>query len=695
MQTRALVLGVLLVVAPIAGVGVGVEQVGASHTTTITQTTTLALTPETSGEVTATVSYDLPESVTALSVTVPSRERVVGTSGFASAEGNSYKWDGKTTNPSITLRVPANRTFAGSRSLDRVRARSGNVTVTGPHSARAGGVVNASAVTPTASRTNARIGANAAREDGGYSFVDTGSWAIVPIPQFGTHWSWRGAQHVGLERQTAVAGEGVAGNAMAYLGPHRTYERRAHGQRLRLVVPAAASLRESPEAILDSFAAASGSLTVGARDREIRVVAAPTSVDWGPAGLEYGGSDAWVRANSRLDVPENVWLHEYVHTRQAYATTNATKWTLEGGAEYYASLLTLQQGHITYDDFRSYLARGTRSPYASAVLAQPSTWSRLANYLKGALVSGTLDRRIRTASDGGRSYNDVLAQLNADSDSVTQTEFLAAVEAAGSAETRSAAARYTQTDAVPEMWSYATHQRVFGETPPRMEFALDRGTLSVRGPWRNTTVDALDGTLTLAPGETLVLNTTVRNLGDHAGRYEATLRRNDTVVASTSGRVDGGSTAPVSFSATVTERGEYVLDLGYREIPVEVVRPSTPVVRSLSVNRTSVNASQPVGVTVTVANPTPHPANTTYAITVDGRTTGSWSPHLAPNGTVTGTFTVTFKSGGEHTVRVGERTATVRVNGGSAIPGVPGFGPVAGALGVLVGVLLAGRRVRE
>ncbi|QLC34297.1 hypothetical protein EFA46_008790 [Halarchaeum sp. CBA1220] len=698
MRTRALTLVLLLVCASVAGVGVGAETAQASHTSTITQTTTLSLTPETAGEITATVRYDLPESVTALSVTVPSSQRVAATSGFAHTSGNSYEWDGETESPSLMLRVPANRTFTGNRALDTARARDGGVTVTGPHSARTEGVSSASASDAMAATTGRDGGARsrtadtadgAASDGGEYSFVDTGSWAITPIPQFGTHWSWRGTEHVGLERRTAVDGPGVAGNAMAYLGPHETYERRAHGQRLRLVVPAAASLRESPESVLDALADASGAMTGGARDAEVRVVAAPTSVNWGPSGLEYGGSDAWVRADSRLDAPENVWLHEYVHTRQAYTPTNETKWTLEGGAEYYAGLLTLQQGRITYEEFRSYLTRGRRDPYAGAVLAEPTTWRGLADYLKGALVVGTLDRRIRTATAGEHSFDAVLAQLNSDDDRVTQAEFLAAVAAAGDDATRDAAARYTETDAVPETWSYAAHERAFGESPPRMAFALDGDALAAHGPWRNATLDVATGATTLATGEALVLNATVTNHGEHAGEYEATLRRNGTVVAETGGRLDGGASTRVTLDATLTEADDYVLDLGYREIDVEVVRPATPVVRSLSVNRSAVNASQPVEVTVEVANPSSHPANATYAITVDGRQTGTWTPYLAPNESVTGTFTVTFESGGTHTVRVGERNATVEVSGGGLVPGVPGFGPVTGALGVLLGIALA------
>lgn len=682
MQTRAVLATLLVAVALLAGATSGAAGAsGGSGGSDITQTTTLSLTPDAPGSVSATVSYDLPDNVTALTVTVPSSDRVTGANGFSRVSGDSYRWDGDTAAPSITLRESANRTFTGARALaDRGVAGNGTATA------------NATTIPPS---TNAAVST-----DTGYSFVDAGSWAIVPVPQFGSHWSWRGGGHVGLSRKTAVNGSGVAGSAMAYLGPYEEYDRRAHGQTFRLIVPAAAakSMTESPNAVLSSLAEASGLLTVGQRDAVVREFAAPTTVNWGPAGLEYGGSDAWVRADSRLDAPEDVWLHEYVHTRQSYDASNATRWTTEATAEYYAGLLSLEEGNVTYDAFRRYLSRGGDAPYASAVLSDPETWRGPANYLKGALVVATLDRRIRLDSNRTRTFADVLAQMNADRGSVSRAEFLAAVAAAGGSDARNAAERYAGSSDAPRTFSDAAYRRAFGTTPPRLAYSFPSDAFAVRGPWRNASV--LPGA-TLAVGETLAVNATVRNGGSDDGVYAATLYRNRSVVAATNGTVRSGGTAAVALTEPLDAPGNYTLVAGDHRLSVRVVRPAATTVQNVTVSPRSVNASAPVTVSVTAANPTSRPANGTYALTVDGTRRGSWSPHLPANATATGTFTLTFASGGTHTVTVGNESATVRVTGGSStLPSLPdgssvpspGFGPLVALVGALAALGFVARR---
>ena len=156
---------------------------------------------------------------------------------------------------------------------------------------------------------------------------------------------------------------------------------------------------------------------------------APTGPDWGPLGIEYDGSDAWVRADARLDRVTNVWLHEYVHTRQQYDLTEATRWSEEGTADYYAALLTFEQGRITFSAFRDQRRRGSSGPAARSVLTNPDAWERNANYRKGALVWGVIDYHIRTAGD--RSVDNVLVQLNSHDGPVTATVLLEAVATAG------------------------------------------------------------------------------------------------------------------------------------------------------------------------------------------------------------------------------------------------------------------------
>jgi len=688
---RAALIILFLVVACVpAGAATAGAGTGAADGGVLTRTTTLSLTPDAPGEVDATVGYAIPDSITGLTVSLPDGSdgvTVTGVNGFDATDGG-YRWDGETARPTVSLMVNANRTRTGRR----------------------------------ANRANARS-LRAADGTAGYTFADTGSWAIVPVPRIRTEWRWRGAD-VTLKRETRVDGAGVAGENVAYLGPSETYERRAAGQTITLIVPAAASLRESPDAVLNAVAAASRTLAVGERDPAVRLFAAPTSVNWATAGVEYGGSDAWVRADARLDVPRDVWVHEYVHTRQAFETTAATRWLTEASAEYYAAYLALADERIGYDAFRSFLARGRTASMADSVLAEPTTWAESADYQKGALVVGALDRRIRLATNGTRSFADVFARLNGE-ETMTETAFLGAVAAASDASVRDAAARYTRTEAVPETWSVADYRRVFGTTPSRIAYALGDDGYAVTGPWRNAT-DATPPTL--AVGETLTVQATVRNVGDRSGSYTVAIRRNasantdgtgtggdadgtsgDTatrgdaltdgaVLDAASGTLDPGATATVSVSVTARDAGDYVVELGRRAVPVRVVRPAEPRVVAVTANRTQVRVGEPVGVNVTVENPTSVPASTTYDVVIDGDRRTAWTPHLMANETRTATFVVTVPTEGTHTVTVADQTASVMATDGEGESGagkattgegVPGFGPGA----TLAALLLAGALV--
>lgn len=212
---------------------------------------------------------------------------------------------------------------------------------------------------------------------------------------------------------------------------------------------------------------------------------APTGPDWGPLGIEYDGSDAWVRADARLDRVTNVWLHEYVHTRQQYDLTEATRWSEEGTADYYAALLTFEQGRITFSAFRDQRRRGSSGPAARSVLTNPDAWERNANYRKGALVWGVIDYHIRTAGD--RSVDNVLVQLNSHDGPVTATVLLEAVATAGNGNTRAVARRYTETREAPKLWSREDHSNVF--SGPDSRALLAAVTYRVSGLYRATAVD--------------------------------------------------------------------------------------------------------------------------------------------------------------------------------------------------------------
>jgi hypothetical protein len=362
---------------------------------TLVETTTFALTPARPGHVRMTVTYDTPGALSALSVDVDETRglTVVDSEGFTEDFGE-YEWDGTTDRPRLTIRL----------SLPRDEF---------PASARG---------------------------------IDRGQWAFVYVPKFdlGT----RSSERVRLRERVRVAGDGTASNSMAFLGAHQVYVDGTDGERRRLVVPAAARLDPSVSDLLTALATDEALFESGADGPTITVYALPT-VDTPLAGVAVNDS-AWVLADRPIDDPDDVWAHEYVHTQLPTFDGGSTEWLNEAFPEYYAGLLALNRGDVTFEAFTRDL-NGGRS-YDDAVLVQPRTWDRsLANYRKGALVLAGLDARIRNATDGDATLQTVLERRDDHGRFQSYTAFRRAVVAVAGPETGAWLDRYATTDAVPSV----------------------------------------------------------------------------------------------------------------------------------------------------------------------------------------------------------------------------------------------------
>jgi len=549
MRTHVAVLTAVFLVVGSAGVPLGSgmtgDAVAATDTTfastesaddEIRMTTTLNRTPDRIGELTATVSFRFSERVTEFTALIPQRAAVVETDGFSHINGTHYEWDERTDQPSVTFRVDANRLSDNEGPL---------------------------------------------AEEGRYLFTETEEWALVQIPTIGAQWIQTGDRELEFVRETAVDGPGVAGDRMAFLGPHEVETHTAHGQTFRLVVPEAADLEPSSEAVFDSLSHASDRLRVGDRDSEVIVIAAPTeSVSWGVRGLQVGDSDMWVQDSEELDLATNVWLHEYVHTRQAFRTTNETRWLLEATATYYGASLALEGGHVEFDRFRRVLDRGEEAPQSTAVLSQPDSWENNAHYWKGSLVVGDTDRAIREATDSESSFEAVFRSLNShdstdsnDADPVTAGDLEAYVDAAGGSEVAAASMRYATTDATPTMWDSRTHGEVFGQLPAqfRFTFAAD-DPIRVSGDDGSRPLNGTSGTLTV--GETLTVDMVAENVGGTVGDYELPFGVNGSQTTAT-GRLRPNESSTHRFNHTFSEPGRYTLTVGDERIEIQVEEVET------------------------------------------------------------------------------------------------------------------------
>jgi hypothetical protein len=651
--------------APVAGVAdAGGESAtvdaGPAQVSTVGLTQRFAALPDRPGIVRATHRFEIPDSVDRLETAVPPDATVVETQGgFSHDGGEAYVWTDGSDTASITYRLPVNETG----------------TASGP----VGG-------------------------DGEFRFVDVGEWGLFRRPAAPIDVTYYGSG-IDFDRRTAIDGAGVAGDWLVFVGEAAVHRHTASSQRFRLAVPEAARLAEAPADIFDSVGDAAGTLQVGARDETVLMIAAPTTVDWGVEGLQVGESDFYVTDDERLDDAHNTWLHEYVHTRQSFDLTRSARWVTEATATYYAALLSLQQEHVSYDEFRDALEMGTRSGYADTVLADPATWTAGANYFKGSLVVGDLDRRIRLGTGSSRSFQAVHRRLNERSEDVDADEFEAIVTDVSSAAVGDAAERYTTTDATPATWDRSAHQEAFGELPARISYDLPDGENTVYridGPYRNITTGA--SPFVLVPGERLGVELTVRNVGGTIGSFEVGYGLVDGEKRTASGTLEAGQSVVEQLWIPAGAVGDATVRVGEFERSMVVVEPATLEITELAVNRTTAAPGDVVGVSVSLLNPEPFPGNRTLTVMVNGDPVTSRTVYLRGSETRTVSIPVPVSTLGENRIAVGDRTRTVTVappgpetasdtprgtTGGSG----PGPGPLGVALGLGLGGWLVSRRI--
>ncbi|AXR76714.1 CARDB domain-containing protein [Natrarchaeobaculum sulfurireducens] len=640
------------------------------------RTTTLRQLPDRPGEFETEKTFDVPDPVVSLEIDLESRATVVGAEGFEETADGTYRWTEVVDEPSIRFTMPANRT--------------GDVG----HHAGGSAVGDGFGVS-----TFSHGGESAARGGDGYTFVETGEWGIVRVP--GISVSLQQTSSVGVDETVRIDGPGATGGDLAFFGEVSEYERPVAGETIRLVVPEAAEadLAAAPETILETLAWGSERLDVGARSDDVFVVAVPADLEWGPQGVQYGDSDAWVVADSPLEHPANVWLHEYVHVRQGYTgddvgTTSETQWLVEAQAEYYAATLAFEKGLIEFDEFSRFLAGGERSPYADAALADPDTWTDdRTDYVKGRLVYGELDRQLRLATDGDRTAEDVFRVLNAGEGTLTGEAYLELLEQAGGETVRSAAERYVRSDETPTMWSQADHAAAFDLQGATFEYGLDGDALAAGGEsWPLTERDGHDGKTTAVPvDEPVSVPVRLDNVGDRDGTADATLEVDGRVVDYTQPHLEAGEEETANLTWTPDEPGEYTLRIGDETVTVFVRSDASVHVADLDLEPTEVRPDEPVTATATVENPDEVPAAAVLEFRTHEGGVGDHPVFLEPGETATITEELLFDADGEYEVVIGEQSATVVVQTTppAELEQVPGFGLAAAVLALSVALVAA------
>jgi hypothetical protein len=337
------------------GVPDGATVAAASSTATAEVTQEYDLTPETPGSVRLHIEYDIPDSFETFEETVYTGEQTVLTKqGFTLENSNTLRWDGETTDPYVELRLTINETVKSS-----------------------------------------------------YNAVDVGEWAFFsPHP---TDYDRANVSVTAASSSRSI----TYGDTMAFLGEQTTYERDGEKHEFGMAVPEAADTAVDPERVLEELDDASQLLDFGpgtTYDR-IDVWVAPEPIRSGGAAVD---DEFWVSADTDFRA-ESTYIHEYVHTRQdridlVYGDdAQATEWLTEATASFYGVFTNWQLGNDV--SFRV-LGAAARTTEPGTVLANRSTYDgESPGYGQGQAVVAALDYRIREATDGDASFEEVMRRM--------------------------------------------------------------------------------------------------------------------------------------------------------------------------------------------------------------------------------------------------------------------------------------------
>jgi len=351
----------------------------------VVQTVEYQLTPNRTGSVRISMQYRVGSNVSALVVYSDHHRTVLGATGFREQSNGRLVWNESTRTPALTARVSANQ--------------SG----------------------PTFD---------------GFGWVDVGDWALVhPRTDFAFYdqradrWVYSWQNTTAIDHRRHVVGEGYAGESVAYLGPYETREIRLNATTLTIVNPDAAA-ETGVDRVAETVSAASRQLRVGATDSTVTLFLGPDPLRKGGITVEgrTGSQDLWIAAGTPVSAPRNVWVHEYVHTRQSFTLGYRMRWFREASANYYAGLLSVRQGFDGSAGYQRFQARLEDNGTVGA-LADPLTWENTyVPYQRGTRVLAALDARIRNSTDGNRTLQSVFRRVNTHSGTVAYEDFVRIVE---------------------------------------------------------------------------------------------------------------------------------------------------------------------------------------------------------------------------------------------------------------------------
>lgn len=329
------------------------------------------------GEVVVELSYHLADDIGEFEVTfVDAGIEITDLAGFEQTGDETYAWDETHSQPSITL------------------TRQTNLSVS-PYS--------------------------------GMDYVQTTDWALVGTVS--TNLAFTAVDPETIDRSIYVTSDDqdtIEGQTMVYFGEYEKSAFSSAEEEFTIVDTTDGAAWWSLEELEEIMGDSSEMLDVGGVDGEVTIFIVDDPIRGG--GLASGeAADFWIHQGSLTPGHTTLW-HEYVHTRQVDRLADSARWTHEAEAEYFAYLLALKQGEIDFHAMHS-LFDSTTEEYDDVVLTDRHSWAGTrADYELGALALANLDMLIRKATDGERTYEDVLAAKNQFEGEIDAADFQSKVE---------------------------------------------------------------------------------------------------------------------------------------------------------------------------------------------------------------------------------------------------------------------------
>jgi len=235
-----------------------------------------------------------------------------------------------------------------------------------------------------------------------------------PLVQFPHGEEWLLAPSVNLNGKNISvrpATAGAIGEQYLYLGPVSVHRNTVGCQEQIYIEPAAAPENSAtPPAVLDLLNESARRLDVGAADATVRIFASPT--------IPEGEHPGWASKNEFVAPAQfhvdhvgrgEIWIHEYVHTRQDFQATRGLQWITEGSAEYLGRRLQMELGLISPREYDVLMSQYQHVPNTSSLNRAPPTSNR--SYHWGAAVLSQVDRQL---TGQNASVGDLLKTLNED-----------------------------------------------------------------------------------------------------------------------------------------------------------------------------------------------------------------------------------------------------------------------------------------